>query len=73
MLIPQGMQSNMILPLATVAMVAQTVLAIPQSASLPAQAITTCVSNTIDTLVATGRYGSTVMDCGRVFEIVAVE
>lgn len=63
----------MILPLATVAMVAQTVLAMPQSASLPAQATTTCVSNTIDTLVATGQYGSTVMDCGRVFEIVAVE
>lgn len=59
--------------LAAIAMVAQMTLGMAQSAAIRLSATTTCVSNTIDKLVATGQNGTMVMDCGSAFEILAIE
>lgn len=63
----------MTLSLAAIAMVAQTALAMPQSAALQPRATTACVSNTIDKLVVTGQNGTMVIDCGSAFEILAIQ
>lgn len=66
------MQLKMSFSLATVAVVAQMALAMPQPAT-SALASTSCVSNAVDKLIATGKNGTTLVDCGSAFEIVAVE
>ncbi|WPH03960.1 Hypothetical protein R9X50_00684300 [Acrodontium crateriforme] len=68
-------QSKMSFSIATIAMIAHMVLAMPQTVTTAVQPVpaTGCVSNAIGKLLATGMNGTTVLDCDSAFEIVGIE